>query len=163
MVAETVSLGVLSLPAAVAGLGLAPAIVILLSLGAVASYTGYVIGQFKWRYPHISSVADAGEVLMGRFGRELLFTGQMLFLIFLMASHLLTFTLALSTISSHATCSIVFGVVGLVVSLLISLPRTLEKMSWLSMACESCLSGFSYYTEADYKCMQHFPAFSLLF
>ena len=163
MVAETVSLGVLSLPAAVAGLGLAPAIVILLSLGAVASYTGYVIGQFKWRYPHISSVADAGEVLMGRFGRELLFTGQMLFLIFLMASHLLTFTLALSTISSHATCSIVFGVVGLVVSLLISLPRTLEKMSWLSMACESCLSGFSYYTEANYKCMQHFPAFSLLF
>lgn len=78
MVAETVSLGVLSLPAAVAGLGLAPAIVILLALGVMASYTGYVIGQFKWQYPHISSMADAGEVLMGRFGRELLFTGQML-------------------------------------------------------------------------------------
>lgn len=142
MVAETISLSVLSLPAAVAGLGLAPAIVILLALGVMESYTGYVIGQFKWIYPHISSVADAEEVLMGRFGRELLFTGQMLYLIFLMASHLLTFTVALSTISSHATCSIVFGVVGLVVSLLISLPRTLEKMPWLSMACESCLSGF---------------------
>lgn len=125
-----------------AGLGLAPAILILLALGVVASYTGYVIGQFKWIYPHISGVAGAGEVLVGRVGRELLFTGQMLYLIFLMASHLLTFTVALSTISSHATCSIVFRVVGLAVSLLISLPRTLEKMPWLSMACESCLSGF---------------------
>lgn len=141
MVAETVSLGVLSLPAAVAGLGLAPAVVILLSLGAIASYTGYVIGQFKWRYPHISSMADAGEVLMGRFGREVLFGGQMLYLIFLMASHLLTFTLALNTISSHATCSIVFGVVGLVLSMLLSLPRTLKNLSWLSMACERFLFG----------------------
>lgn len=136
MVAETVSLGVLSLPAAVAGLGLAPAVVILISLGLIASYTGYVIGQFKWRFPHISSMADAGEVLMGRFGRELLFGGQMLFLIFLMASHLLTFTVAMNTLTSHGTCSIVFGIVGLIVSLLISLPRTLEKMSWLSLACE---------------------------
>lgn len=136
MVAETVSLGILSLPAAVAGLGLAPGIVILISLGLVASYTGYVIGQFKWRYPHISSMADAGEVLLGRFGREILFGGQMLFLIFLMASHLLTFTQAMNTITSHATCSIVFGIVGLILSLLISLPRTLEKMSWLSLACE---------------------------
>lgn len=135
MVAETVSLGILSLPAAVAGLGLAPGIVILVSLGLVASYTGYVIGQFKWRYPHISSMADAGEVLLGRFGREILFGGQMLFLIFLMASHLLTFTQAMNTITSHATCSIVFGIVGLIISLLISLPRTLEKMSWLSLAC----------------------------
>lgn len=139
MVAETVSLGVLSLPAAVAGLGLAPAVVILLSLGVIASYTGYVIGQFKWRYPHISSVADAGEVLMGRFGREVLFGGQMLYLIFLMASHLLTFTVALDAISSHATCSIVFGVVGLVLSMLLSLPRTLKNLSWLSMACEGFL------------------------
>lgn len=45
MVAETISLGILSLPAAVAHLGLVPAIIILLSMGMLASYTGYVIGQ----------------------------------------------------------------------------------------------------------------------
>ncbi|KAI9370256.1 transmembrane amino acid transporter protein-domain-containing protein [Aspergillus egyptiacus] len=134
MVAETISLGILSIPKAVAGLGLVPAIVILLSMGAVASYTGYVIGQFKWRYPHVVSMADAGEVLMGRVGREALFTGQMLFLIFLMASHILTFTVAMNTLTTHATCSIVFGIVGLVISLLFSLPRTMKNMSWLSLA-----------------------------
>ncbi|KAJ6135783.1 Amino acid transporter transmembrane [Penicillium capsulatum] len=136
MVAETISLGILSLPAAVAGLGLVPALIVLIGLGILSSYTGFVIGQFKWRYPHISSMADAGEVLMGRFGRELFGTGQLLFLVFLMASHLLTFTVALNTITKRATCSIVFGVVGMVISCLMSLPRTLEKVSWLSLVCE---------------------------
>ncbi|KAJ5105517.1 hypothetical protein NUU61_002864 [Penicillium alfredii] len=66
MVAETISLGILSLPAAVAGLSLVPASIILVGLGLLASYTGYVVGRFKWRYHHTSSMADAGEVLMGR-------------------------------------------------------------------------------------------------
>ncbi|CAG8085426.1 unnamed protein product, partial [Penicillium nalgiovense] len=133
MVAETISLGILSLPAAIAGIGLVPGLILLIGLGLLATYTGYVIGQFKWRYPHISSMADAGEQLMGRFGRELFGTGQLLFLIFLMASHILTFTVALNSITGHATCSIVFGLVGLILSLILSLPRTLEKMSWLSL------------------------------
>lgn len=136
MVAETISLGILSLPAAVANLGLAPAIIILVGLGILASYTGYVIGQYKMRHPHISSIADAGEVLMGPFGRELFTAANILFLVFIMASHLLTFTVALNTITRHATCSIVFGVVGMILSLILSLPRTLKKVSWLSMICK---------------------------
>lgn len=137
MVSETISLGILSLPAAVAGMGLAPALVVLIGMGLLASYTGYLIGKFKSRHPHISSMADAGEVLMGRFGYELFGTAQLLFLVFLMASHILTFTVALNSITKHATCSIVFGVVGMIVSCILSLPRTLEKMSWLSLVCTS--------------------------
>ncbi|KAL4876737.1 transmembrane amino acid transporter protein-domain-containing protein [Aspergillus karnatakaensis] len=134
MVAQTISLGILSIPAAVAGLGLVPAIIIILSMGVVASYTGYLIGQFKWRYPHVATMADAGEILMGRFGREVLFAAQMLFLIFNMASHILIFTVAMNVLTGHATCSLVFGVVGLVISLIFSLPRTMKNMSWLSLA-----------------------------
>jgi amino acid transporter len=136
MVAETISLGVLALPAAIGNLGLVPALCILLGLGAVATYTGYVIGQLKWKYPHISSAADAGQLIMGRFGRELLFWSNMMYLVFIMASHLLTFTVAMNTITKHATCSIVFGVVGLIVSFLLAIPRTLERMTWLSFICE---------------------------
>lgn len=139
MVAETVSLGVLSLPQAVAGVGLVPAIIILVGLGILATYTGYVLGQFKWKYPHISNMADAGEVLMGSFGRELLGTGMALFLVFIMASHILTFTVAFNSITNHGTCSIVFGIVGMIISFICSVPRTLKKMSWLSCACKSCL------------------------
>ncbi|KKK19958.1 hypothetical protein P175DRAFT_09771 [Aspergillus ochraceoroseus IBT 24754] len=133
MVAETVSLGVLSLPAAVAGLGLVPAIIIMVALGLLASYTGFVIGQFKLRYPQVMNMADAGEVLGGRWGREILSVAQMLFFVFVMASHLLTFTIAMNTITGHGTCSIVFGVVGMAISFILSLPRTLAKVSWLSL------------------------------
>lgn len=135
MVAETISLGILSLPAAVSHLGLGPAIAILLGMGILASYTGFVIGQFKGRFPHITSMADAGEILMGRFGKELVGGGQMLFLVFLMASHILTFTVELNVLTDHGTCSIAFGIVGMVLSCALSLPRTLEKMSWLSLVC----------------------------
>lgn len=106
----------------------------------LATYTGYVIGQFKLRYPHVHSMGDAGAVLFGpfgmdRFGREFLGTGQLLFLVFIMGSHLLTFTVMMNTLTDHATCSIVFGVVGLVVSFIFALPRTLKKVSWFSFAC----------------------------
>lgn len=151
MVSETISLGILSLPAVVAALGLAPydsslqyqrqfltrcsAIILLAGLGLLATYTGYVIGQFKWRYPHIQSMADAGEVLMGSFGRELFGIGQFLLIIFVSASHLLTFTVAMNSITEHGTCTIVFGVVGLVLSFFLCLPRTLSNVSWLSLVC----------------------------
>lgn len=81
-------------------------------------------------------MADAGEVMWGPIGREVLGVAQMLFLVFIMASHLLTFTVAMNSITSEGTCSIVFGVVGLVVSFVCSLPRTLQNMSWLSLVCK---------------------------
>ncbi|KAF7714340.1 Uncharacterized protein PECH_003046 [Penicillium ucsense] len=133
MVAETVSLGVLSLPAAVATLGLVPSIILIIVLGLLATWTGYMIGQMKLKYPYIMNMADAGEVLAGSFGREFMGVCQILFLIFIMSSHLLTFTVAMNTITSHGTCSLVFGIVGTIVSFVCCLPRTLEKMSWLSL------------------------------
>ncbi|EAW09004.1 amino acid transporter [Aspergillus clavatus NRRL 1] len=141
MVAETVSLGILSLPAVVAALGLVPAIILMIGLGLMSTYTGYTIGQFKWRYPHIHSMADAGEVLLGAFGRELFGTGQLLLVVFIMASHILTFAVAMNNITEHGTCSIVFSVVGLAISFVLCLPRTLSKVSFLSVA--SFISVFS--------------------
>ncbi|RMJ25845.1 amino acid transporter [Aspergillus sp. HF37] len=134
MVAETVSIGILSLPAVVAALGLVPAIILLVGLGLLATYTGYVIGQFRWRYPHIHNLADAGEVIAGSIGREVLGTGQLLLVVFIMASHLLTFTVAMNSLTEHGTCSIVFAIVGLVVSLVANLPRTLKHVSTMSIA-----------------------------
>jgi hypothetical protein len=57
-------------------------------------------------------------------------------LVFVMGSHILTFSIALNAITGHATCTIVWGVVGLIVLFLLSLPRTLKKVSYLSIACE---------------------------
>lgn len=86
-------------------------------------------------------MADAGEILFGplglpRFGREFMGTAQLLFLIFIMGSHILTFAVMMDTLTDHGTCSIVFGIVGLIVSYICALPRTLRKVSWLSIACK---------------------------
>lgn len=76
MIAETVSLGILSLPSVLAAIGMVPGVILLAALGAAATYTGYVYGQFKQAYPHVANMADAGEVLMGAFGREFIGTAQ---------------------------------------------------------------------------------------
>lgn len=90
------------------------------------------MGQFKLRYPQVHSMGDAGEILLGPVGRELFYAGQLLFVIFLMASHILTFTVLFNTITNHGTCTIVFGVVGLIVSFLGALPRTAGNLFWMS-------------------------------
>ncbi|RAH45330.1 neutral amino acid permease [Aspergillus brunneoviolaceus CBS 621.78] len=141
MICESVSLGVLSLPAAVAALGLVPAIILIVGLGILATYTGYNIGLFRERYPHIQNLADAGEILLGPFGRELFGLGQFLFCIFVMGSHLLTFRVMMNTITDHGTCSIVFSVIGMVISMALSVPRTMKGMTWISFF--SFLSIFS--------------------
>ena len=59
MIAETISLGILSLPSVLAAVGMVPGIILLLGLGIIATYTAYVLGQFKLAYPHVSnSVVD---------------------------------------------------------------------------------------------------------
>ena len=143
MIAETISLGILSLPSVLAAIGLVGGLILVIGLGIIATYTGYVIGQFKLAYPHIHNMADAGEVLFtplgpraASIGREFFGAAQIIFLIMIMGSHILTWIIAFNTITGHVTCSIVWGVVGLVVLFLFTLPRTLKKVSYFSIACE---------------------------
>ena len=136
MIAESVSLGVLSLPATLAELGLAPALVLIIGLGLLATYTGYTIHQFRARYPHIQNLGDAGEILFGAFGRELFGLGQLLFSIFIMGSHILTFSVMMNTVTEHGTCTMVFTTVGFVICFVCSLPRTMKNMTYISCMCK---------------------------
>ena len=128
-------------------------------LGLLAGYTAYVIFQFKTRYPHVAHMADAGEVIGGPIGREIVGAGQLLFCLFLMASHLLTFRVAMNAITEHGTCSIVFGIVGMVVAFVGNLPRTLNNVAKLSVICGSHPSILTSPAVADPA--QHSPALSV--
>lgn len=134
IIAETVSLGVLSLPAVLAAIGIVPGLILIVGLGVLTTYTGYVFGQFKLAYPQVNSVADVGEVLLGVIGREIFGFVQVVYLIFIAASHLLTFTIAFNAITGQATCTIVWSVIGLILFFLGTLPRTLKRVSWLGAA-----------------------------
>lgn len=96
--------------------------------------------------PQVVSFADAGEILfkplkMGAIGREVFGGAQTIFLIFTMASHILTWTICLNTVTDSATCTVVWAVIGLVIFWLFDLPRTLKNVSFMSIA--SFISIFS--------------------
>jgi len=62
MIAETISLGILSLPSVLATIGLVPGFLLIFGLGVIATYSGYVIGQFKERYPWVGIVTDCDHL-----------------------------------------------------------------------------------------------------
>ena len=138
LIAETMSLGVLSLPEVIATMGFVPGIVLIAGIGLVATYTGFVIAQFKQAFPQVHSFADAGQIMFGRVGKEIIEIIQAMIFIFIMAAHVLTFTVMMNTLTGHATCTMIFGVVGAVLSFILSLPRTMKNMSYISIF--SCIS-----------------------
>lgn len=57
MIAENISLGILSLPAVLAKVGLVGGVISIVLLGLFSTYSGYVLWQFKMRYPQVCFVA----------------------------------------------------------------------------------------------------------
>lgn len=66
-----VGLGVLQLPKAFALLGLVPGILCLLFFTMVAFWLGFQIERAGRRHPRVRSLAQVGEMMFGRVGREL--------------------------------------------------------------------------------------------
>ncbi|KAI5818690.1 amino acid transporter [Pyronema omphalodes] len=132
MIAETVSLGILSLPSTLKAVGLVPGVILMLSLGIIATYTGWVLGQFKLKNPSVHTFAEAGGIVGGKFMYEVCAIGQVLFLVFVMAAHILSFSIMMNVLTNHATCTIVFTIAGMLISLVFSLPRTMGSLSSMS-------------------------------
>ncbi|KAH9931718.1 uncharacterized protein BXZ73DRAFT_90135 [Epithele typhae] len=133
MLAATVSLGLLSIPSVFATVGMVAGCFLVVGLGAIATATGYIFGSFKLRYPHVHNMADAGEILAGPVGREVLGAAQVLFLVFYCGSHVLTGLIAFDTITDGASCSILWAAVTAIICLLLTIPRTLNGISYLSV------------------------------
>lgn len=136
MIAETISLGILSLPHAISLVGFVPGVLLLVVLGIMATYTAYALSQFKAAYPSINSFADAGYLTCGRFGQWMGQILQQLVLVFVMAAHVLTFSVMMNVLTDHATCTTIFMVMGTIVSLILTIPRTLKAQSYISIFCK---------------------------
>lgn len=141
LVAETVSLGILSLPSVVATLGLAPGIVLIIIMSLLSTYSGLMLAEFRKEYPFVENFGDAVEVIgksigMGPLFQEVFGWAQVIFQVCVMASHLLTWTICLNTLTNSSTCTIVWAVVGMAIFWILNLPRTLKFTSWTSFACE---------------------------
>ncbi|TFY53426.1 hypothetical protein EVJ58_g9461 [Rhodofomes roseus] len=79
-------------------------------------------------------MADAGMVLAGPIGREVLGGAQVVFLVFSCGGHALTGMIAFDTITAGASCSVLWAAVAAIICLILTLPRTLNGISYLSVA-----------------------------
>ncbi|KAK7753829.1 hypothetical protein SLS62_004195 [Diatrype stigma] len=131
LIVEAIALGSLSMPAAFATLGMVAGVICSVGIGLVAIYTSYVVGQVKLAYPEVSHYADAGRLLMGKFGYELVSVMFVLQLIFLVGSHTLTGTIAFLNITNNGACSVVFGVVSAIILLLVAIPPSFAEVAIL--------------------------------
>ena len=69
-----IGLGVLSIPQVFDTLGLIPGLICLLAIAGITTWSDWVIGVFKKNHLEVYSIADAGYIMFGRVGRDVLGT-----------------------------------------------------------------------------------------
>ena len=131
LIVEAIALGSLSIPSTFATLGMVAGIICTVGLGFVAIYTSYLVGQVKIKFPLVANYADAGKLMMGRFGYELVTVMLVLQLLFLTGSHTLTGTIAFQNITQSDVCSVVFAVVSAIILLLVAVPPSFAEVAIL--------------------------------
>ncbi|KAF4620124.1 hypothetical protein G7Y89_g14698 [Cudoniella acicularis] len=131
LLVEAIALGTLSIPGAFATLGMVAGVITTVGMGLIAIYTSYVVGQVKLAFPHVAHYADAGRLMMGRFGYELIGAMFALELIFLVGSHCLTGAIAFGNLTSDGACSLVFAVVSAIILLFLAIPPSFADVAIL--------------------------------
>ena len=64
-----IGLGILSIPSGFDILGLIPGVICLLAIGAITTWSSYMVGVFKINHPGVYGLDDTGAILFGRIGR----------------------------------------------------------------------------------------------
>ena len=78
-------------------------------------------------------MGDAGLILFGWPGRELLSFGTVVFAVFATGGQLLAGQIALGALSSNKLCLMLYTGIFTIPTLICALPRTLDRLSWLSV------------------------------
>lgn len=133
MITEIVSNGMLSLPQSGGAVGLIPNVILIVFLGIFGTFTAYLLVQFKLNHPEVHNMGDAGYIMFGPIGREILATGTLLFAIFSTGSQLIAGELALATLSDSSLCLMLYTGIFVIPITICSFPRTLDRLSWLSI------------------------------
>lgn len=81
----------------------------------------------------VHNMGDAGYILFGPIGREILSAGTIIFAICATGSQILAGQLALTELSDAKLCALAFAGIFSVAITICSFPRTLDNLSWLSV------------------------------
>lgn len=132
MIVEAIALGSLSIPSVFATVGMVAGVILCVSLGLIAIYTSYLVGQVKLKHPEIEHYADAVGLCWGRFGKELAGVMFILLLVLLVGGHALTGTIAwVQIVSNQSICALIWGVLSAIILFALALPPSFAEFAIL--------------------------------
>ncbi|KAJ5263661.1 hypothetical protein N7478_011266 [Penicillium angulare] len=139
MVKTQLGLGVLSIPQVFDTLGMIPGIIIVLAISGITTWSNWMVGIFKARHPEVYGIDDVGRMLFGRIGYEVIGAAYALFWTFTSGSAMLSISIALNALSSHATCTAVFVAITAIIGFMFSSIQTLARISGLAWVGATCI------------------------
>lgn len=116
-------------------LGWVPGILTMLVCGAMFWITSITMHKYIMRHPQIMDICDFGYYIFGKSMIAYHFTAFMLLAnnILLIGFHVLTGAKILNTLSDHSMCTVIFAVITTIMGIIMSTPRTLKHVSFMSM------------------------------
>ncbi|KAJ5728374.1 hypothetical protein N7493_004704 [Penicillium malachiteum] len=138
MLKTQIGLGVLSIPSVFNTLGTVPGSILLCVVTGIATWTSYMVGIFKLNHRAVYGIDDAVGLMFGRVGREVYGTIFWLYWIFNGGSGILSLSIGLNAVSTHAACNAVFVVISALIGFAFTSIRTLGRitfLAWVGLAC----------------------------
>jgi len=99
--------------------------------GIIATYTDYLIGEFKLAHPTLQSYTDYGTFISGPILRDVIAVGQAIVLISVMGAHIVDFGVAVNAITDHGTCTVVFTTIGSFLPSAFGFPRMFKNNNYI--------------------------------
>ncbi|KAF2829503.1 putative amino acid transporter [Ophiobolus disseminans] len=121
-------------------LGWIPGLITMFIVGALFYITSLTMHAFIMKHPQIRDICDFGYYAFNKSRLAYEFSAVMLLLnnIMIIGFHVLTSARVLNTLSNYSACTIIFSVISTLIGIMMSLPRTLNHVSLMSMFSAAC-------------------------
>ncbi|KAJ5351905.1 hypothetical protein N7541_002721 [Penicillium brevicompactum] len=138
---EQVCLAIMAQSWSLSVLGWVPGIITMVLCCILFWFTSITMHKYIMKYPQIKDICDFGYYVFGKSKAAYVFSGFMLLAnnIMLIGFHTLTGAKVLNTLSDHSLCTAVFSVIVTIMGIIMSMPRTLHHVSFMSMFSSACM------------------------
>jgi hypothetical protein len=122
-------------------LGWVPGIITMLVSGILFYITSITMHSYIMKNPSIRDIADFGYFAFGKSRLAYEFSSAMLLAnnVLLVGFHVLTGAKIINTLSDHSMCTVIFSVIVTIMGVVMSIPRTLKHVSFMSMFSAACM------------------------
>ncbi|KAJ5465900.1 hypothetical protein N7530_009687 [Penicillium desertorum] len=138
---EQVCLAIMAQSWSLSVLGWVPGIITMVLCGLFFWVTSITMHKYIMKHPHIMDICDFGYHVFGQSQAAYVFSAFMMLAnnILLIGFHVLTGAKVLNTLSDHSLCTAVFSVIVAIMGIVMSMPRTLQHVSFMSMFSSACM------------------------